>query len=505
LDEQVVTVTIGPDSIRNYRRLAYEYWYAMAEFIDNSTQSYFNNKQVLDAAFVAEGEGLRIDIVYERDDDLLRITDNSIGMDEAELEAALQIAKPPKDRSGRSEYGMGLKTAATWLGDVWTVRTKKLGEEYEYLATFDVEKVANGALNLPVKRSKKAADKHYTVIEVRQMHSKIAGRTVGKIKDYLRSMYRVDTRDGVLDLRWMGTKLLYAEDSDFLKAADGSPYRKDFDLVVGGKRVNGWVGILLSGSRAKAGFSILRRGRLIRGHPDAWRPRTIFGQDQGSNNLVNQRLVGEVNLDQFGASHTKSNILWRGNEEEDVEKALQKVVIDYVKVAQEYRKKAGQTGPTTVQVQAAVDELKEEMSSAAFNEILEIEDVPPPALAAAAVKPVLNAVVGEEPNFVIEVGASRCRIFLSFDASPNDPYFASDSTEDDLLVVVNAQHPHFSTLVGASDVLNYLRHCVYDAVAEWQCRRKTGHIEADTIKILKDRLLRLELNIEEGPVSDTAA
>jgi hypothetical protein len=42
---------LGLSSIRNYSRLNYEYWYALAEFIDNSTQSYINNSAVLDTEF----------------------------------------------------------------------------------------------------------------------------------------------------------------------------------------------------------------------------------------------------------------------------------------------------------------------------------------------------------------------------------------------------------------------------------------------------------------------
>ena len=46
----------GLDAIRNYRRLSYKPWYALAEFVDNSTQSYFNNQSVLDDAYEARSE-----------------------------------------------------------------------------------------------------------------------------------------------------------------------------------------------------------------------------------------------------------------------------------------------------------------------------------------------------------------------------------------------------------------------------------------------------------------
>ena len=37
-------LVLGLDVIRSYKRLSYTIWHAIAEFIDNSTQSYFNNR-----------------------------------------------------------------------------------------------------------------------------------------------------------------------------------------------------------------------------------------------------------------------------------------------------------------------------------------------------------------------------------------------------------------------------------------------------------------------------
>ncbi len=50
---------LGFEAIRSYKRLSYDPWSALAEFVDNSTQSYFNNRKVLDQAFAREESGLR--------------------------------------------------------------------------------------------------------------------------------------------------------------------------------------------------------------------------------------------------------------------------------------------------------------------------------------------------------------------------------------------------------------------------------------------------------------
>lgn len=244
---------IGTSAIRNYKRLDYEFWYALAEYVDNSTQSYINSKDLLDKQFKNDDEALEVIIFYDNKQGFLRIRDNAMGMDLHELESALEIGKVPKNTSGLSEFGMGLKTASCWIGDLWSIKTKKLGSDKEFEVTFDVEKVANGETNIEVIERPKPKDDHYTIIEIHKMHQKIAGNTIQKVKTYLRSMYRVHTRLGILKLKWGNDEVLsYDEDIKFLKARNGETFKRDFDFIVEGKRIYGWGGILEKGGRPRA-------------------------------------------------------------------------------------------------------------------------------------------------------------------------------------------------------------------------------------------------------------
>ena len=40
-------------------------------------------------------------------------------------------------------------------------------------------------------------------------------------------------------------------------------------------------------------------------------------------------------------------------------------------------------------------------------------------------------------------------------------------------------------------MLIYTLNCIYDALAEWKCMRKTGLILPDTVKVIKDSYMRL--------------
>src|SRR5690349_12116085 len=120
--EQLVEETdfaIGPGAINAYSRLSYTMWHALAEFIDNSTQSRTNYGSVIDEVLAQEGTPLVVEITHNRPQKEIRIRDNSIGMTKAELIEALKIANPTRDSVGRSKYGLGMKTAACWIGKKW--------------------------------------------------------------------------------------------------------------------------------------------------------------------------------------------------------------------------------------------------------------------------------------------------------------------------------------------------------------------------------------------------
>src|SRR5260370_37054255 len=108
-----IQLRVGLDVISSYKRLAYTPWHALAEFVDNSTQSYLNNESELGPLMRRVGQELTVSIAYEKDMDILRISDNAMGMSFDELQVALTVALPPARTDGRSKYGMGLKLAAS--------------------------------------------------------------------------------------------------------------------------------------------------------------------------------------------------------------------------------------------------------------------------------------------------------------------------------------------------------------------------------------------------------
>lgn len=494
---------IGLNAIASYRRLSYTPWHAIAEFVDNSTQSYINNRDALDVAFAETSDHLDVGIVYDRTKNTLSVADNAMGMDEADLERSLRIAFPPDDPTGRSKYGLGMKTAAGWLGDKWTIRTTKLGSTKEYVVVVDVRKVASGDGVIAVKEHDAKPETHRTIIEISELARTFQTRTISKIRKHLQSMYRKDFDDLGLVLRWQGQELAWGGfEGKLLKNKEGKEYRREFSFEVDGKTITGWAGILEKGGRAEAGFSIMQNRRVIKGWPDSWRPYSIFGEER--NDLVNQRLVGEIHLDGFAVTHTKDNIEWEQNQEVEVEKTLKDALADLIAYATTFRK--GQTlpgkGPAQADIDKATSQIEQELQSSEMIDKIDFEEVPDPELVDDAVEQIADQVKkSAKPTINAQVGRIQVRVYVQNDLSPNDPYVVLDSAErDEVVVIINMNHPYVRNHIeGEEGVLNYFRQCIYDAVAEAKARFLNDKtITPNTVKSIKDSLLRTSFDMDQA-------
>lgn len=312
------------------RHLNYKAWFAIAEFIDNALQSYLANREALEAI---RGPDFRLDVDVRIDTNgpgLIVITDNAAGISTADFPRAFRAAQVPTDRTGLSEFGMGMKSAACWFAENWSVRTKAVGETLERTIHFDIRHIVDNKIESLNTESRDIGrpSAHYTVVTLRGLHHVPQGRTLGKIKEHLASIYRVFLKDNRMTLRFNNEPLSYAT-APILKAQkyttsgvpaqgdDLSPieWRKDIALDFGkGQRVTGFAALRETGSTPFAGFALFRRDRLIEGsHDETYRPSVIFRQ---TNSYPYQRLFGELHVEGFEVSHTKDGFRWE--EYEDV-------------------------------------------------------------------------------------------------------------------------------------------------------------------------------------------
>lgn len=317
---ETVDIRPGVSVLAVLRHLNYKPWYALAEFVDNSVESFTRHRDALQAQ-----HGPDVKLVVKIDIDAappprISIRDNAAGIATADFGRAFRPASIPADRSGLAEFGMGMKSAACWFAPRWYARSSALGETAARTVRFDISNIVRDEIEeLAIEEAPSPAHAHYTAIVLEDVFQVPTGRTVGKLKDHLTDIYRVFIREGILELLFNGEALSPQEPSilnaPYFREVDAQSrlWRKDIAFDFGaGLSVHGFGALRETANTAKAGFSLFRRGRVIEGSGDeGYRPARIFGS---SNSYRYQRLFGELHLDGFEVSHTKDGFRWDENE-----------------------------------------------------------------------------------------------------------------------------------------------------------------------------------------------
>lgn len=384
------TLNIRPTTgvYATYKNIRYNPWTAIAEFVDNSTQSFYDHENQLKET--KYWKGLNVDVFFEIDSitnkETLIIKDNAYGMDYNDFKRAIILDSPPK-KTSRSEFGMGLKTAACWFGTMWSVESTELGSGITYKTKVDVEalhKYKHECIDVEeISCSKK---KHGTIIKIWNLNRRILGRATGKTKDQLRGMYRTDLRTGRIHISYNHENLFY-EDPEILseELPDGTKklWKQDIEFTILNNNkefhVSGFIAIRKKGSTSNAGFTLMRHGRVIvGGYENTYRPEEIFEQ---SNSFIYQRLFGELNLNDWSVTQTKDAFDWYNGLEDQLIEKLNIICKEYKQKAKDYRKREKIDVPSSFNKIAddfvsagIIEKHKVENSFSEYTQISDIED-----------------------------------------------------------------------------------------------------------------------------------
>ena len=144
--ERITELNIQPQAgvLGVFSRLNYKPWYAIAEFVDNSTQSFYSHENELSSHGI---NSITVRINYDFDKNILVIKDDAYGMEIKDFSRAVKVDSPPEAKDGRNEFGMGLKTAASWFGNSWSVESTQFGSTNKYYTEINIQELRDKHLN----------------------------------------------------------------------------------------------------------------------------------------------------------------------------------------------------------------------------------------------------------------------------------------------------------------------------------------------------------------------
>ena len=307
------------------QNLEYQIFYALSEYVDNSVQSFLDDRDRLENEFVSVG------IDYDEDEDgneFIQITDDAGGISEEKFDNAFRLTDPDGLKGTLNEFGLGMKMASLWLGNKFTVKTSAIGEDYSTTVIFDLDYVQEAKVNQidgdNLYTEKEAKEKHYTIIKIEKTNHFPRGSSAKKIITHLADIYRIYLREGILKLR-LGEREVHEVEPEWLTRVywdnHKEPYpakkidrefewRKEFNIKLPPPYdyAKGHVGLHEKMQRQTSGLVIFRRGRAVHGTgEDRYRPQGIFGASQSQKFA---RLFGEIHFGPNAPVSSNKRLVW---------------------------------------------------------------------------------------------------------------------------------------------------------------------------------------------------
>ena len=468
-----VSVRIGPSMYGRFQDMRNDLSHILAEFVDNAIQSSRDRREDLLAIDPAYHLEVKIRIYWneaftkmsERKATKFVITDNAGGIAADRFIHAFEPASLPEDRTGLNEFGMGLKTAACWLGKKWVVRTKALGEGVERIVSFDQDLVIENNLEeVDVVERPSQKNEHYTIVEIEaSSENKLSERSLNKTKEELASIYRNSLRSDEMTLIVNNDPLSFKDyvilNAPYVKNPDGPSFlwKKEIDFPFGKYHAKGFIGILKEINSAQNGLVLLRRGRVIIGanYDGRYFPRCIFGASPSTFRY--KRLFGELELEGFAVSFNKNDIQDKENLEmlmEVLKDELREKDHDILVQADDYR--ADNTAKKVKKIVSRHDEAPRAKRVPVTIDTKPIEE----KIRVAEAQPVVPEPVPEEnvinefkQHDIYEINNKLHRLIVKFvDEGPDLCWLGYSHDEPDAIVCnINVKHDFFKVFGEPTD------------------------------------------------------
>lgn len=337
-NNELIDMTPSTNIYGTFANYNYKMATAIPEFIDNSVASFRQNIK-----HYTDKNEKSISIIFDEENKRLIIRDTAFGIKRSDLPRALRLKSEPKDRTGLNEFGMGLKTAAFWMGDKLTIITKSPFEKTGYEVTASLEALNDGVSTVQPIESNAYKEKwninNGTVITIDNVSRSMTLSETKKIIEKLASKYRRDILNNGISFRafritnhgklidlvqfmedgsiaevpnnnfFKGRILTFQKTNVWVDENTNDGYKTQFAFKVQFNgiehNITGELFVRKIGSRSEAGLDLFRRDRIIE------EKNRDFISDASS--FQYQRVNGFLNMDSLPVTQAKDGFVWEGD------------------------------------------------------------------------------------------------------------------------------------------------------------------------------------------------
>ena len=322
-------VDVSPE-MRIYRilqHLNYNLETAYAEFIDNSIQSFIEQRDQIKGYQGESSPKLKITIEVSTSKKQIVIKDNAGGILRQDMDRALKLGidlGTVHSSDSLSVYGIGMKSSAIWFSDDWSIRTSAIGVDEKLDFKFNLnELLEKNQTEADVIPSAAGNGEHYTEIVLRNhIRNETAEHYQDTIIPFIEETFFKFNNFATIEF-YYDDVLLKANKKNLLTSipellvyptvnGDGLinsnaliKWYLKLDFKYKGRSVNGFIVIRKKGKYGQPGIRLLRNNRVIEGTSIS--PNYPHSLLKSKNKFTAQRVYGELHLDDFPVDFMKTN------------------------------------------------------------------------------------------------------------------------------------------------------------------------------------------------------
>lgn len=332
-------VTVDSGIISIFQRQNYKLDRVFSEFVDNSLQSFLDHRDELKN--IPDSSKCIVDITWDSKHILIR--DNAYGMNDEEFGRALKL-KAANPNAWKNDqlcvYGMGLKYAAVYLGNHYSISSTAFNSKTRFYAEVDVPTFEKeNPETVEASLFDEFEEAHFTEIEITSVRIKKTVDKENDLRNKLAIIYNHYISKGLLTIRFNNIPVLYERPALWPKEDGGSffeHFKDSFSINDKTYEFSGWIGILSKGNQSITGINLVQANRCIE---LGYKPEKMFGK---GNSFQNSRLIGEIVFsgENYVLSFNKDTFVWAddGAEEAFVSKLIANSHVSYIiKMCKELR------------------------------------------------------------------------------------------------------------------------------------------------------------------------